>query len=145
MKEDQVKTMRPGSSVIWPVAEVETVIIACLVRTSVTDVPKKKAAIRWFTTSTVAMRRPWWTVAELQFSVVVFFWSSWFSKAPGPRPRQTGVVRRREEGQHPVKGPELGWHNRPVMTLLAVICGWKSTGNMIMRPVIGWDKLEISQ
>lgn len=47
MKEDQVKTMGPGSSVIWPVVEVEMVIITCLERTSVSDGSNKKAEGTW--------------------------------------------------------------------------------------------------
>lgn len=87
MKEDRVKTMRPGSSVIWPVAKVETVIIACLVRTAVADVPTKKAAIRWGHAS--SPRAQWlWEVRDGQLqSCSSLLW--FFSEALGflsPRP-----------------------------------------------------------
>ena len=152
MKEDQVKTMGPGSSVIWPVVEVEMVIITCLERTSVTDGLNKKVTISWgHMGSAWAMRRPSLAVAVLGFCFFFFcffvlFKSLGFWVPPTPLQVQADWSgEKTAPGQHTVKGPELGWQHSPVMTLLGVICSWKSTGNMIMRPVIGRDKLEISQ
>lgn len=118
---------------------------------------KVKTAIRcWTVSSLLLLEGPDWLPQSSKgfCKHFFFFFFSWalqvlaycsFEKTTPPRPHPAHPFPLTPPGQQIVKGPELGWHNSPLMTLLAVICGWKSTGNMIMRPVIGQDKLEISQ